>query len=589
MLIHDEDADELDSPVSPSQPDTSLKGMVGGRRRSEDADATLVAKNLGTRSPFGRHEAEDWMMHPRTAAIRGTSHRVQNDAVAVPEKLPRPRSLGDEFITISLESPPHSSTTASESGNGATLSRTGSLDSSFHRLKKGASVFLMNIGSMSGPSDKSHIESRRVNGHSRETNTEQDDESSHRSSSTTFGIHRSLSSPPPALFTSFSSLRNLISTAAALGRSSTASGNEPSPPLSPSTCLRRSQTVSFGEHHDLSFGRVPSGQLSFSPASRRIYTPSMIPTIVIPQHSPDERSMPMAAMASYTPDSASSSVTMFSSNDGLGHKGHRYTSMDGQHGLLRVPEPARTVIRGQTSSAAMAAMSATSISRSRDDDTLNRSPTSISADSLAGPLMSDDYIGQFERERALARTKGTFATTSAMSLATTVHHSANQWATIKSVDFIEPSRNDNGVSDTEHTRTMSTGARKSRTCPLFKVVRGSRHGRSLSGQSDISEKLMQLPEPSRFEGMCSGRGFINITSMVLIMCGLVLLVLGYPIAASMRRDRLAEAAASATANNGTATGIHQVKFTMANSTTFSGGILSQEKTTTTRNVDVEHV
>ncbi|KAG0242858.1 hypothetical protein BGX31_011448 [Mortierella sp. GBA43] len=199
----------------------------------------------------------------------------------------------------------------------------------------------------------------------------------------------------------------------------------------------------------------------------------------------------------------------------------------------------------------MAAMSATSISRSRDDDTLNRSPTSISADSLAGPLMSDDYIGQFERERALARTKGTFATTSAMSLATTVHHSANQWATIKSVDFIEPSRNDNG--------------------------------------SDISEKLMQLPEPSRFEGMCSGRGFINITSMVLIMCGLVLLVLGYPIAASMRRDRLAEAAASATANNGTATGIHQVKFTMANSTTFSGGILSQEKTTTTRNVDVEHV
>ena len=267
---------------------------------------------------------------------------------------------------------------------------------------------------------------------------------------------------------------------------------------------------------------------------------------------------------------------------------------------------------------------------------LHRTPMSISADSsLTGPLMmGKDSIGQFERERALARgEKGVFgtsrtastttttttmsttttgdsgilrpptaATASAASLATTVRHSSScmrcssgsvvfvassaaatthagkggqgergqgggTWTAIQCVDF-EPSLHNDDVGSRSRSRGKSNNIRHNTTTPIVSVGKGprtwaglfgfprgtppplpstppashydhrptrpssckkSQQGRHLSsGYSDISEKWMLLPEPSRFEGMCSNRGMIiKMTTMVLILCGLVLLVLGF--------------------------------------------------------------
>ncbi|KAF9986525.1 hypothetical protein BGZ65_007331 [Modicella reniformis] len=318
----------------------------------------------------------------------------------------------------------------------------------------------------------------------------------------------------------------------------------------------------------------------------------MLPTIVIPLRAPDERSTVSETTISYTPASVCSSITVSPISDGsdsqrgviyydnesmsdcdLSAYKHQYPFQRQHEGLLRVPEPAKIVSKRQPSTVATTAMNVTRPLWSPEDDHLNYSPASISADSLMGPLMGDDYISQFERERALARNKGMFTTnvsgflsipTSAGSLATTVYQGAVSTRTIqgKFVDFVEPSYKDEDKNKDEvknrHVecpRTMDTGNRTSRTFNLFGLFSAgdngrNRHARQMSGQSDISETL-QLPKPSRFERMCSGRGTISTTCMVLIMCGLVLLGLGYPIAASLRKDRLVEeAAASATRSNG---------------------------------------
>lgn len=570
-LIPDVDVRKGGGSALLGQTEISLKGKVGGRRRSEDADATLITRGHGIWSLFGGRETEDWAMHPRTAAIRGTFHTVQNDAVPVPDKPTRPRSLGDEFTTIPLGSPPDPSTSALKSRNGAALSRTGSLDSSFHRLKEGASAPLMSFGSISTPDyNKDYVEARKYPSENQRTvqlanRHVQDDQANCRSSSMTFGIRRSLSNPLPML-PSFSSLRHLVSTAAGLGRSSSVPGNVSSPPSSPST-FPRSQTT-FGGRYEFGFGGVSGGQVSFSPGRR--YTPAIIPTIVIPPHVSDECSAPTTTTVSYASDPTRSSVTMFSNNYGLGRQGSDHTSVINSdpsafenqrqpEGFLRVPEPARTVFKRQPS--AMTIVDATKPAWSPKGNVLNRSPASESADSLIGPLMSDDYIDQFERARTLAWNKGMSATgVSSIPSTATLGTSANQ-----DTDFMAK---DNSMECTQ--ATSGTG----RLFGLFPGAHGkSRHGRQMSGHTDISEKLMQLPEPSRFEGMCSGRGMINITSMLLIMCGLVLLVLVYPIAASLRKDQLVEEAASGLANNGT--GLNQIKFTMANSTAFLDDAVSQ--------------
>ncbi|KAK3810040.1 MAG: hypothetical protein J3Q66DRAFT_415201 [Benniella sp.] len=792
MLIPDMDVDQ-DGRSALSRPtETSLKGMVGGRR-SEDIDTSLLGKEYKRRSLFGRGGSgtENWMVHPRTAALRGTFHRAEtDDAVPVPI---RPKSWDDEFTTVSLESPPLPGTAAFAARNGAALSRTGSLDSSFHRLKKGASALFMHFGATPVASDhlkdassmarypflKEAEEKEDPNGHVhdahdllRERNLERGEETDYRSSSLTFGNRKSLqhsTTSPPAMLPSFSSFRNLISTAARLGRSTSLPGNvpPPSPPpppsplpqpsFSPSAFIRRSQTTTFGGdgaggsgssgHYELCVGRISAGQVSFSPVSRPKYTSAMIPTIVVPLNTPKESSCLCPL------DSIPSSDTIFSSDDvdeelcqqqQGSSSSHPYSSRVHDHNnndnnncnnnslsacsdhqqpwiqapqgsLIQVPEPAKTIVRsyhlanggscgGSVTMATMHASGAattTTVTKARDSWTgstleqgralhTSRTPTSISADSLTGPLMGEDSIGQFERKRAMARgERGVFATSTTASTttsttrtttttmedsgilqpptaaaitasaATIVCHSSScircsngsvvfmtsssssssssaaphagkggqgehgqggggTWTAIQSVQDFEPSllHNDDVGSNNRYNNPpiVSVGKGPRTWAGLFGFLRGtstppppstppasrynyhgsgnnsnscskkSRHGHHLSGHSDISEKWMQLPEPSRSEGMCSNRGVINITSMVLILCGLVLLVLGYPIAASLRKDPLAEAqeAAAASAasastastastatdamrrNNGTVLVIHPVQLDMAN-------------------------
>ncbi|KAG0368845.1 hypothetical protein BGZ54_001043 [Gamsiella multidivaricata] len=204
-----------------------------------------------------------------------------------------------------------------------------------------------------------------------------------------------------------------------------------------------------------------------------------------------------------------------------------------------------------------------------------------------GPLRGTDYIGQFERERAQARYDGAFRfreggmpSLSTASLAMAVCHGTpsssmsalQRKAGVKSVDTLDRWRGsgneEKGLREAREQHQLEPCGLMSRltSSNLFGLEFLRRHGRQSSSQSDISEKLMHLPEPSRFEGVCSCRGVVNITSMLLIMCGLVLLVLGYPIATSLKKQRLAEEEA-----NGMRAEMGQVKFTMANSTLMSGG------------------
>ncbi|KAF9346554.1 hypothetical protein BGX26_001921 [Mortierella sp. AD094] len=431
--------------------------------------------------------------------------------------------------------------------------------------------------------------------------------SNYRSSFATFGLRMSPSSPPlQASFPRFSSFHDLISSGTGLSRSSSAPGNASPPPFSPAAYVRRSRTTAFGEfQHGISAHRN---------------TPVMVPTIVTPHNPPYERSALSTTTVDFNPNSASSSVTMFSSSDDLnqqeGHEDGRFinqgltvngyrSEISGnlhrfrpatagqQHGdLLRVPEPAKTTST-KPNTLALAAMTAAS-------RTLSRCTGSSSSDSLMGPLTSDDYIGQFERERAQARREGAHgvemstATSSSSSLATTVNPGEMSYevfpGSAKVIDMmqIDAEFDEKQAEAKERQQRQSSFWRSGRFSPL-RIFR--KRDRQESGHSDISEKLMHLPEPSRFEGVCSCRGFINVTSMLLILCGLLLLVLGYPIVNGLKKERMEAEAASAanaaivngsnvsviggaTAGSETRT-MTQVKYKVANSTLTNGVIVSR--------------
>ncbi|KAF9160276.1 hypothetical protein DFQ26_005706 [Actinomortierella ambigua] len=62
------------------------------------------------------------------------------------------------------------------------------------------------------------------------------------------------------------------------------------------------------------------------------------------------------------------------------------------------------------------------------------------------------------------------------------------------------------------------------------------HDLAEADASDTEEKFMDLPDPSPFEGMCSCRGLVNIVAIAFILMGLILLILGYPIAKFANRE-----------------------------------------------------
>ncbi|KAF9416130.1 hypothetical protein BGZ94_010299 [Podila epigama] len=102
----------------------------------------------------------------------------------------------------------------------------------------------------------------------------------------------------------------------------------------------------------------------------------------------------------------------------------------------------------------------------------------------------------------------------------------------------------NGISTEDYIGQFEREHARSFSCHGFE--HSACHHRQESRQSDSTEKFMELPEPSSLEGMCTCRGILNISSMLLILCGLVLFMLGYPIVSALRKDRLlAESAASA--------------------------------------------
>ena len=612
-----------------------LKGQVGGRRRSSDDQAREIVPRLGTLGRIGAmangaislagnsDHVEDWIMHPRTAAIRGTFHKV-HDTVPVPNKSPRPLSFLADYTTISLASPPVNRYSINGSGSepirgdvlgnkGALLSRTGSLDSSFYRLKRGASSLLMGLGSVSLGDNQNQKDDVRVqtmmNGGTaalsltlpRPTITNQ------RSSSMTFGSGKSSpSTPATSTFPSLPSFHTLLTTG--LSRSSTApvsssSGSISPPPFSPTAYLRRSRTTS-----------VSGAPVSFSPpVSRRKHTPVMIPTIVIPEiiqngkASPAAHSATMVTCSDESLDSAASSVTMISGgwgeDDGLqsgsptfslrsvsSRTFQRLVPVQQGEGLLRVPELASKTKNHPSTGTSLASAAMAAALRARSQPAafgdLNRTTSASSAHSMTGPLAGDDFIGQFERERASARRAGfgSVAASSSSTLASSLHLSGQDnrfrqtieggFSFAKSSSFFGGSDNSmisTGRDSQDVGDKKGRGPRRSFLGGLFRFFSGSPSStaaseqaaralaahyhlrqRQESGQSDISEKLMHLPEPSPFEGMCSCRGVVNISSMLLILCGLILLILGYPIAASVKKERLAaEAAAAAAAANST--------------------------------------
>ncbi|KAG0238851.1 hypothetical protein BGW42_000012 [Actinomortierella wolfii] len=66
---------------------------------------------------------------------------------------------------------------------------------------------------------------------------------------------------------------------------------------------------------------------------------------------------------------------------------------------------------------------------------------------------------------------------------------------------------------------------------------GDRHHDQELRQLDADEKFLQLPDPSPFEGVCTCRGIVNIMGIVTVLIGLILLILGYPIARFSHLDR----------------------------------------------------
>ncbi|KAG0367681.1 hypothetical protein BGX24_003135 [Mortierella sp. AD032] len=723
MLLQGTDDEELyDDGGNGSSPlDQFLKGRMGGRRRSSDGATTTVESEQGVIPRMGKGAMagmEDWMMHPRTAAIRGTFHKVRRDAVPVPPAFAstatsentKSQELGKacpvlsaaEYTTISLVSPPLNvyssqalgggqSANACADDNTASFSRTESLDMTFYRLKKGASNLLGSLGGSTsvqsnlskGQNKKSQDQDedarvrRMMNGDHGDAGaqglvldyqTGNDGRDGHentglsfkqqadqRSSSMTFGPRKAVSPPPLATFSSFPSLRDFIHSATGLSRSSTVPigtgmGNMSPPPFSPTAYPRRSQTTTaagFEEYADIqqsySFSSslttgAESGRTSFTPVSRRKNTPAMVPTIVVPKHVPGSGasavllatpfsiSPPLGSGSTY---SSCTTTTLMTSSDEddflstaavasrstpLARTFHRLGPSPPSSATvaLTVPVKAATATNSTQlpSSLAAAAMAAAQRARTAYTQatsssapiiTLNRSTTSVSVDSMTGPLTGNDYIGQFEKDRAQARNIGGTGmngepfgsmsridsySSSMNSLVTTVNHphhhqGSSSWlsyipTTLSSTTTLPVSLDNGHVKDVDTTAGSGVGNNgvsiKSSVGFLRHLNNNEeenkidttsiRRTRQVSAQSDISEKLMHLPEPSPFEGMCSCRGLVNISSMLLILCGLILLILGYPIASSLKKDRLAAEAAAAAASAAVADGLTQVRFAM---------------------------
>ncbi|GJJ67822.1 hypothetical protein EMPS_00168 [Entomortierella parvispora] len=619
-----------------------LKGKVGGRRRSSDDQTGEIVQRFGKLGRIGAlasgaismashpSDVEDWIMHPRTAAIRGTFHKV-HDVVPVPIKSPRPLSSSSDYTTISLASPPAHRYSNAFGGNleqsdmtggkGGSLSRTGSLDS-FYRLKRGASSLLMGLGSVTLGDNQNKKQDTQVQtmmdggAASLSPTLPRTAMTSQRSSSMTFGSRKSPSPPPPpppppsiSTFPSLPSFHTLLTTG--LSRSytvpsSSSSGNISPPPFSPTAYLRRSQTTA-------ATGRP----MSFSPPiSRRKNTPVMIPTIVVPEivhngeASPRPHSATMVTCSEGALDFAASSMTMISGgwgeDDGLqsgsptfslrsvsSRTFQRLVPVQQGDSHLRVPELASKnhTQTGSGTSLATAAMAAAQRARfqpvpSSSPSDLHRIASSGSDCSMTGPLSGDDFIGQFERERASARRAGfgSVAGSSSSTLASSLHQNSQTHGLrqtmerglsfAKSASFFDSSNNSmiSTGHDSQHADEDKSvkGSRRSFLRGLFGFFTGTSSSsaaasdqtaralaahhhlrqRQDSGQSDISEKLMHLPEPSPFEGMCSCRGVVNISSMLLILSGLILLILGYPIAASIKKERMeAEAEAASMAKS----------------------------------------
>ncbi|CAO3565283.1 unnamed protein product [Mortierella alpina] len=694
MLIQvtdDEDGTDRETPFSGDR-ESFLKGRMGVRRasigaRTETDQGGPVSRSM-EKGPVG--VVEDWIVHPRTAAIRGTFHRVHEE-VPVPSKDSRPSSLGPEFLTISLASPPrHTPKHQTFVDGGASLARAQSTDSPLTPLRKGASAFFKGFGNASlqaqGSSsqaalDKDTAESTQIrcmmNGQAPpladgpSPQSRQSEIPHPRSSMMTFGSRMSTNSPPRiTMASSFASFRDLISSATGLVRSSspvseTATATAMFAPFSPATNLSRAQSTAYGSggvRHSVSGVHSSStGGISFSPGSRRkTALVMMAPTILVAQKalsmSKDEKknkddpdASSMHTISSSLNSSASSSLTTLASGldqqqddkdrsdreqpvadpdthgkylntdtpESMGHMvpiteltPPRHTLAEQRlptttmkarhHSLLKVPEPAKTGSSSHNhhhhprqqqqhsppSSVAASAMAAaqrawlSSLGLTRGERELIRSTSTrsmiltSSTDSLAGPLTGDDYIGQFERERAKARgmlmtTTGTrsFASKAGTECSSSSSATLTTTAETPASDHEghpETSRGElrmkNGVVAADETRNRPPHPppiRRSHTSPNTnkKKHSSSSSGRAngfrrsflqtirirpeSSGPLDMSDKLMHLPEPSRFEGMCSCRGVINIASMLLILLGLVLLILGYPIASSLNKDRVA--------------------------------------------------
>ncbi|KAF9118135.1 hypothetical protein BGX30_004808 [Mortierella sp. GBA39] len=709
MLLQGTDDEEDGSSLSATHGDQFLKGRMGGRRSSSDDATTRVETEQGVIPRLGKGAMagmDDWMMHPRTAAIRGgggSFHKVRHDdTVPVPVPLTvsasvRPvSSSATEFTTISLASPPMTVYSTQALGGGTSLNRESSFDSSLYRLKKGASTFLGSLGSSSlqnnvkGQAKKSQDQGedermrRMMNGDHYDGGGDQDlvfdsradndgDDADfafnqgrvdQRSSSMTFGpTFKEVSSPPLATFSSLPSLRDFIHSATGLSRSSTVPvgsgsgmGNISPPPFSPTAYLRRSQTTAggFGGYSEVQQGYTSSssaattgtdgGRPSFSPVSRRRNTPVMVPTIVVPKHVPGSgASVALSAtpvsfspppLTSLSNSSSSTTTTVMTSSDDDDSSDYLSMAMSrttpptrtfqrlgpssSTPSSITVPAKAATAANSTQlpSSLAAAAMAAAQRARAvynqalastSSTSTLNRSNTSISVDSMTGPLTGNDYIGQFERDRAQARSlgddgQGPFGSmhkinhsssfnsnhsSSVNSLATTVHQQQFQNGSevyhptaMSSTTTLLVDVNDDHAHHPDHSaagvggggdleKPANRGAfgfgfgflhRPSSTSSSS--ISPPRRARQSSTYSTTSEKLMHLPDPTPFEGMCSFRGLINITSMLLILCGLILLILGYPIASSLKKDRLAAEAAAEEAANAANAAMSHVRFAM---------------------------
>ncbi|KAG0284736.1 hypothetical protein BGZ96_010908 [Linnemannia gamsii] len=730
MLLQGTDDEDLydddGSALSVDRRDRFLKGRMGGRRRSNDDATTRVDNVQGIITRLGKGAkagVEDWVMHPRTAAIHGTIHKAHHDdVVPVPvlalqhqDKTDPVPSSASEYMTISLASPPMTvfSSHALGGGNNAastSLSRVGPLDSSFYHIKKGASNFLGNLGSNSLQND--------AKGQAKKYQDQDEDERMHqmmdgdheggeqdlvinycanniddgdsdlafnhshvdqRSSSMTFGpvtTRKAVSPPPLAIFSSFSSIRDLIHSATGLSRSSTVPiggsdgtmGKISPPSSSPTAYLRRSQSTTggFGGYSEVQQGYSSSstttgtdgGRPSFSPVSRRKNTPVMVPTIIVPKHVPGSGA---TAALSATPLSFSPPPLTSTSNSSSSTTAAVLTCSDedstdvllmvtsstssptrtfhrlGSSTSLAVPAKAATAanstqlpssLAASAMAAAQRARAAYSLSNSSpasySSASLSRSNTSVSVDSMTGPLTGNDYIGQFERSRSHARDFGTvehegglfglmnrinnassFSKSSSNnsgslnSLATTVqqHHlhqhgsavyhpttamsstttlpvdddadshgrHCAEYATGVGAGDIEKVVNTNqshdgfGFGFLYHPTSLSTSSLPNDSSNSGSIPQ-ARRTRQPSTDSNISEKLMHLPDPSPFEGMCTCRGLVNITSMFLILCGLILMILGYPIASSLKKDRLAAEAAAADAASAANAALSQVRF-----------------------------